>query len=115
VQNFTKVKHCCDWFEQSEKEETMREVRNEERQTQNRKGGKSNETEQNGRKPKGREYRKANDFLTLPEKSMNFVEVASARGTRRLISHFLNDFQALNNERVPGNCFFLSSGFGFPL
>jgi hypothetical protein len=57
--------------------------------------------EQNGRKPKGREHRKSNDFLTLPSKSMNLVEVASAR---RLISHFTNDFRELNNERVPGNC-----------
>jgi hypothetical protein len=55
----------------------MREVRNEERQTQNRKGGKQNETEQKVRKPKRREHRKANDFLTLPAKSMNLVEVAS--------------------------------------
>jgi hypothetical protein len=74
-----KIKHCCDWFEQSEREETKREVRNEEKQTQNRKGGKPNETEQNGRKPKGQEHSKANDFLTLPAKSMNLVEVASVR------------------------------------
>jgi hypothetical protein len=72
------VKHWYDWFEQLEKEETTREVRNEERQTQNRKGGKLNETEQNGRKLKGQEHRKANDFLTLPAKSMNLVEVSSA-------------------------------------
>jgi hypothetical protein len=45
---------------------------------------------------------------------MNLVEVASARRMRRLISHFPNDFRALNNERVPGNCFLPSSGFGFP-
>jgi hypothetical protein len=108
------VKHCCDWFEQSEKEETTREVRNEETQTQNRKRGKQNETEQNGRKPKRREHRKTNEFLTLPAKSMNLVEVASARRTRRLISHFPNDFRVLDNERVPGNCLLLSSGFGFP-
>jgi hypothetical protein len=42
---------------------------------------------------------------------MNLVEVASAR---RLISYFLNDFRALNTERVSGNCFLPSSGFGFP-
>jgi hypothetical protein len=31
-----------------------------------------------------------------------------------LISHFPNDFQGLNNKRVPGNCFLLSSSFGLP-
>jgi hypothetical protein len=90
-------------------------VRNEERQTQNRKEGKQNETKQKGRKPKGREHRKANDFLALPARLMIFVKVASARRARRLISHFPNDFQVLNNERVPGNCFVPSSGLVFPL
>jgi hypothetical protein len=50
----------------------------------------------------------------LPAKSMNLVEVSSAWRERRLISHFPNDFRALNNERVPGNCFVPSYGFGFP-
>jgi hypothetical protein len=52
---------------------------------QNEKRGKLNEAEQNGRKSKEREHRKANDFLILPAKLMNLVEVASVR---RLISFF---------------------------
>jgi len=46
--SLAQVIHCCDWFEQSEKEETMQEVRNEARASPNRKGGKLNEIEQNG-------------------------------------------------------------------
>jgi hypothetical protein len=45
---FYERKRCCDWFNESEKEETTREVRNEEKANRNRKGGKLNETEQNG-------------------------------------------------------------------
>jgi hypothetical protein len=74
---FYESKHCCHWFEQSEREETTWEVKNEESQTQNSKGGKLNETKQNGRKPKGQEHRKANDFLTLTAQSMSSVKVAS--------------------------------------
>jgi hypothetical protein len=63
---------------------TNRKRRNDAGSEKRKKGKRRTEKEENrtkqnrideSRKPKGQEHRKVNDFLTLPAKSMNLVEV----------------------------------------
>jgi hypothetical protein len=101
------------WFEQAGKERATWEVRNERKGKQEQKTRKTEQNRSERMKAQRVEHRNANDFLALPAQS-KIPSKWLFRHTRRLISHFPNDFRSLSHKRVSMSCFLLSSGFGLP-